>query len=172
MSNNTSHHKIWDKTDKFHDIDHKTEFNILIINYSDNPWKEKAIVEPIASLLNEKTGILYNAKVREQLGISENIAKISAFIVYQCTSDAFISSDFTCNLPFMQMILNPLCQKLDPTMLLKHLQINQSNILLPITFGLPQTDMKKTLYNFMGNRKLNHGELATLCSLFADLQKI
>ena len=110
---------------KFNSVDHKTQFNVLCINYSCSPWNDVALDEPEALLLNPSSGILVNEKIRETLEISKRIDNISAFIIYKTNSQSLLFTDIRTCLQRVYLIPNPLCPNLDLEPLQQHLQLRK-----------------------------------------------
>ena len=140
---------------KFQEVDHIQEFNLLAINYYGHPWGDMAIAEGYCSLMNETTGILYCPKTREELNISHDITRISAFVLYQCTAETLLTSDIRYSWPFMRLIRNPLCSDIDFEKLSLLFPVNRADYLLPKVIGGNITNLKTYIFHSFSNEIVN-----------------
>jgi hypothetical protein len=80
---------------KFEDVKSKNHFNLLFINWTYTGFPEWKLNEPLYLLTNPISGLLYNKKAREIIGLdTKYMNKISAIILYRDTFDTLISQDF------------------------------------------------------------------------------
>lgn len=80
---------------KFEAVTDKKHFNLLFINWTYTGFPEWKLNEPLYLLTNPISGILYNKKARELIGLNEDtMDKISAIVLYQDTFDTLTMQDF------------------------------------------------------------------------------
>jgi len=161
--------------EKFLPVNNRNEFNILAINYYGHPWENKAVAEGYCSLMNETTGILYSDITRKKLNISESIERISAFVLYQCTSETLLNSDLRFSWPFIRLIRNPLCSDIDFAKLWQMLLFDSSDYFKPMIPMGKITDLRYYIFhdfpqNICDQSQLNEiqQELCTAQSLFIE----
>lgn len=106
--------------------------NVLFINWTFDDICEAKLMEPVACLCNEKTGLLKTDKYHASLGIEEALKRISAIVVYRDTVDSFTGMNLltAVNSGNCKIIINDkFCKKVDRIKILNELRIPEANVI-------------------------------------------
>lgn len=106
--------------------------NILFINWTFDDIYESNLMQPIACLCNEKTGLLKTTKFHADFGIDINaLKKISAIVIYKDIVDSFVSLNMldAIHSGNCKLILNDkFCENFDRNKILAELNIPEANL--------------------------------------------
>ena len=104
--------------------------NILFVNWTFDDIYESNLMQPIACLCNEKTGLLKTNKFHESLKINSNaLKKISAIVIYKDTVDSFVGLNLATAIQTgnCKIIINDVfCEHVDRKRILEKMQIPEA----------------------------------------------